>query len=240
MGVSTDASQPGSSATPSCVLVTDGDGSLNMLLKRGALGALYVRPRHRRGWESQPTGYRSAAPRRCAVRPRHRRGWESQRQRARSGQRRGRACVLVTDGDGSLNCLNEDHGPAEFASASSSPTGMGVSTPHPSSNDHGAELRPVRRGPDVGEADEPRLRPPRTPRRTPRAQLSGPAVGFVPRTRLGRPERTPRRTSPRLSPPPQDRPRSPRRASRPASAAARPNTGSPPQRPRQRRTSSRS
>jgi len=108
-----------------CVLVTDGDGSLNTgcpSLEAGALsasssptgmgvstawaggdeGLTVVRPRHRRGWESQQGSLDLLVPRRM-VRPRHRRGWESQ---------------------------HEHHGdrPGERVRASSSPTGMGVST----------------------------------------------------------------------------------------------------------------
>ena len=157
-----------------CVLVTDGDGSLNIDWVTAGFEAAGVRPRHRRGWESQPLRRRFALPR-CAVRPRHRRGWESQRptglQRDRAScvrprHRRGwesqrdrvvdvpsaHACVLVTDGDGSLNLLAEIPRTGEVQcvlvtdgdgslnawkagdvitvtyGASSSPTGMGVST----------------------------------------------------------------------------------------------------------------
>ena len=58
-----------------CVLVTDGDGSLNHV-PLPMVGILeHVRPRHRRGWESQlhrPIALILSVP----VRPRHRRGWE--------------------------------------------------------------------------------------------------------------------------------------------------------------------
>ena len=109
------------------------------------------------GASSSPTGM-GVSTRACepldgqvqAVRPRHRRGWESQ-QRRRSRAARSRMCVLVTDGDGSLNwsrvarvavasvrprhrrgwesqldagCVDLDR----VRGASSSPTGMGVST----------------------------------------------------------------------------------------------------------------
>ena len=85
-----------------------------------------VRPRHRRGWESQLDGRPGGLPA-GRVRPRHRRGWESQRHRhprcpshphrasssptgmgvstlcPRFARLKVRLCVLVTDGDGSLN-----------------------------------------------------------------------------------------------------------------------------------------
>ena len=157
-----------------CVLVTDGDGSLNASRRESRLAPGRVRPRHRRGWESQPrphvgrvrnragasssptgmgvstrsrrrlgrprgrassspTGMGVSTKRRptCGtcrtVRPRHRRGWESQRYGDRRRVRR-RECVLVTDGDGSLNdTAGKPVGLARMR-ASSSPTGMGVST----------------------------------------------------------------------------------------------------------------
>ena len=86
-----------------CVLVTDGDGSLNLSASPETTYGATVRPRHRRGWESQPHG---------------------------SNSRRGRAtgCVLVTDGDGSLNHLAPWTFGRTRTRASSSPTGMGVST----------------------------------------------------------------------------------------------------------------
>ena len=45
------------------------------------------------------------ALRSSAVRPRHRRGWESQLRVSERGKRIARRCVLVTDGDGSLNSI---------------------------------------------------------------------------------------------------------------------------------------
>ena len=114
-------------------------------------GQLVVRPRHRRGWESQPgrPGHDAGRPR---VRPRHRRGWESQRPLGGGVAAASVPCVLVTDGDGSLNVgsacccgsswpcvlvtdgdgsLNSDPlllDATQLGGASSSPTGMGVST----------------------------------------------------------------------------------------------------------------
>jgi len=151
MGVSTEVLGYVSDARRGCVLVTDGDGSLNVGVRTAPPSAQAVRPRHRRGWESQRRSpARRGVP--SCVRPRHRRGWESQqhggqgiraRRRASSSPtgmgvstrprrpscRRRSGCVLVTDGDGSLNEDErrvDDHGPV---GASSSPTGMGVSTP---------------------------------------------------------------------------------------------------------------
>ena len=136
---------------PLCVLVTDGDGSLNHYFKGSEGGRTLVRPRHRRGWESQQRARRLPGHGR-RVRPRHRRGWESQLLVNASVRDADAECVLVTDGDGSLNkslaALAESKGAvrprhrrgwesqqlvghdaiAGVLGASSSPTGMGVST----------------------------------------------------------------------------------------------------------------
>ena len=109
-----------------CVLVTDGDGSLNdRWMGSGAeypsasssptgmgvstswrmkdtCGCCGVRPRHRRGWESQQGSSRLRCEDLDCVRPRHRRGWESQLG-LKVECRTPLVCVLVTDGDGSLN-----------------------------------------------------------------------------------------------------------------------------------------
>ena len=176
MGVSTSPGCGRRSCRRRCVLVTDGDGSLNSRWVAGRVGGSRVRPRHRRGWESQPCSGSHAIPEwtRCvlvtdgdgslnpgsggiarawerasssptgmgvststgpprassapAVRPRHRRGWESQPPPAVHARCRIGACVLVTDGDGSLNGAVHPRQRRRQGRASSSPTGMGVST----------------------------------------------------------------------------------------------------------------
>jgi len=115
--------------TDACVLVTDGDGSLNTWKSYTPTLTATVRPRHRRGWESQRCSRGTLEPRKCRVRPRHRRGWESQR-RVPGFQRVAwlRASSSPTGMGVSTDVQAARH--AHRRSASSSPTGMGVSTRH--------------------------------------------------------------------------------------------------------------
>jgi len=101
MGVSTSTGSPRASRLRGCVLVTDGDGSLNTFAGASLYtGALCVLVTDGDGSLNAQLDFSEIAR---------------------------RVCVLVTDGDGSLNEIVLSTSPPPMR-ASSSPTGMGVST----------------------------------------------------------------------------------------------------------------